>query len=128
VIEVAGSSLERDRTIKQRIYATAGISQYVIVNLVHSRVEVFGRAGLGARSVSPADGALGGGGDRSSAAGESPAGDLRRGLPAVGISRALKTHPLSSVMPFPAPTDTSRRAQRYSFPLGGRRCCSGITA
>jgi len=42
VIEVAGSSLERDRTIKQRIYATAGISQYVIVNLVHSRVEVFG--------------------------------------------------------------------------------------
>jgi Uma2 family endonuclease len=41
VIEVAGSSLERDRTIKQRIYATAGIPQYVIVNLLQSRVEVF---------------------------------------------------------------------------------------
>jgi Uma2 family endonuclease len=43
VIEVAGSSLDRDRTIKQRIYAAAGIPQYVIVNLVHSRVEVFER-------------------------------------------------------------------------------------
>jgi len=41
VIEVAGSSLERDRTIKQRIYALAGIPQYVIVNLVDSRVEIF---------------------------------------------------------------------------------------
>jgi Uma2 family endonuclease len=41
VIEVAGSSLTRDRTIKQRIYATAGIPQYAIANLVHFRVEVF---------------------------------------------------------------------------------------
>jgi hypothetical protein len=41
VIEVAGSSLERDRTIKQRIYAVAGIPQYVIANLIGSRVEVF---------------------------------------------------------------------------------------
>ena len=41
VIEVAGSSLERDRTIKQRIYAAAGIPQYVIINLVQARVEVF---------------------------------------------------------------------------------------
>ncbi len=41
VIEVAGTSLERDRTIKQRIYAVAGIPQYVIVNLLHSRVEIF---------------------------------------------------------------------------------------
>jgi len=41
VIEVAGTSLERDRTIKQRIYAAAGIPQYVIANLIHSRVEVF---------------------------------------------------------------------------------------
>jgi Uma2 family endonuclease len=40
-IEVAGTSLERDRTIKQRIYAVAGIPQYVIVNLIHSRIEVF---------------------------------------------------------------------------------------
>ena len=43
VIEVAGSSLERDRTVKQRIYATAGIPQYVIANLVDSRIEVFER-------------------------------------------------------------------------------------
>ncbi|HSS49317.1 MAG TPA: Uma2 family endonuclease [Thermoanaerobaculia bacterium] len=43
VIEVAGSSLDRDRTVKQRIYATAGIPQYVIVNLVDSRLEVFER-------------------------------------------------------------------------------------
>ena len=41
VIEVAGTSLERDRTVKQRIYAVAGIPQYVIVNLVDSRVEIF---------------------------------------------------------------------------------------
>lgn len=41
VIEVAGSSLERDRTIRQRIYAVAGIPQYVIANLNDSRVEVF---------------------------------------------------------------------------------------
>jgi len=41
VIEVAGTSLERDRTIKQRIYAAAGIPQYVIVNLIQSRVEIF---------------------------------------------------------------------------------------
>ena len=41
VIEVAGTSLERDRTVKQRIYATAGIPQYIIVNLLQSRVEVF---------------------------------------------------------------------------------------
>ncbi len=43
VIEVSGSSLDRDRTVKQRIYATAGIPQYVIVNLVDSHLEVFER-------------------------------------------------------------------------------------
>jgi len=41
VIEVAASSLERDRTTKQRIYAEAAIAQYVIVNLVESRVEIY---------------------------------------------------------------------------------------
>ena len=41
IIEVAGTSLERDRTVKYRIYAAAGIPQYVIVNLLQSRVEVF---------------------------------------------------------------------------------------
>lgn len=40
VIEVADSSLARDRTTKLRIYAAAGIQQYVIVNLVDRRVEV----------------------------------------------------------------------------------------
>ena len=41
VIEVSASSLERDRTTKQRIYARAGIAQYVIVNLIDQRVEVY---------------------------------------------------------------------------------------
>jgi Uma2 family endonuclease len=41
VIEVAGTSLERDRTTKKRIYAAAGIPQYLIVNLAGSRVEIF---------------------------------------------------------------------------------------
>lgn len=41
VIEVSSSSLERDRTTKQRIYAEAAIAQYVIVNLVDRRVEVY---------------------------------------------------------------------------------------
>lgn len=40
VIEVADSSLLRDRTTKLRIYAGAGIQQYVIVNLVDRQVEV----------------------------------------------------------------------------------------
>ena len=40
LIEVAESSLDRDRTTKQRIYATAGIEQYVILNLVDLRAEV----------------------------------------------------------------------------------------
>lgn len=41
VIEVADSSLDRDRTTKQRVYAASGIPQYVIVNLVDGTVEVF---------------------------------------------------------------------------------------
>lgn len=41
VIEIAASSLERDRTTKQRIYAQAGVAQYVSVNLVEQRVEVY---------------------------------------------------------------------------------------
>ncbi len=41
VFEVSESSLEHDRTHKLRIYASAGISQYVIVNLVDDRLEVF---------------------------------------------------------------------------------------
>lgn len=40
VIEVSDSSLERDRTTKQRIYARASIPQYLIVNLVERCVEL----------------------------------------------------------------------------------------
>ena len=57
VIEVAGTSLDRDRTTKKRIYAAAGIPQYLIVNLTGSRIELLRRAGLRARSVPPAGGA-----------------------------------------------------------------------
>lgn len=41
VIEVADSSLERDRTIKKRIYARAGIPIYWIVNLPERQIEVY---------------------------------------------------------------------------------------
>ncbi|MBI3463130.1 MAG: Uma2 family endonuclease [Planctomycetes bacterium] len=40
-IEVAESSLEYDRRTKQRIYATAGIPLYWIVNLPESQIEVY---------------------------------------------------------------------------------------
>ena len=39
--EVADSSLRYDRTTKQRLYATAGIPRYVIVNLVDRTVELY---------------------------------------------------------------------------------------
>jgi Uma2 family endonuclease len=48
VIEVADSSLDRDRGTKMRIYADAGIEQYVIVNLVERVVEVYERPVRGA--------------------------------------------------------------------------------
>ena len=41
VVEVAGVSLQRDQTLKRRIYATAGIPQYWIVNLVDRCIEVY---------------------------------------------------------------------------------------
>lgn len=41
VIEVADSSLARDRGAKKRIYAAAGVSVYWIVNLIDSRIEVY---------------------------------------------------------------------------------------
>ena len=41
VIEVSESSLRQDRTEKSVVYAAAGIPQYVIVNLVDDRLEVF---------------------------------------------------------------------------------------
>ena len=40
VFEVAHSSLRSDRRVKQRLYASAGIPIYVIINLVDNMVEV----------------------------------------------------------------------------------------
>ncbi|MCY3021718.1 MAG: Uma2 family endonuclease [Planctomycetota bacterium] len=40
VIEVADSSLSDDRTIKQRLYADAGIPQYLIINIPDKQIEV----------------------------------------------------------------------------------------
>ena len=41
VIEVADSTLERNRGVKLRSYARAGIAEYWIVNLLERQVEVF---------------------------------------------------------------------------------------
>jgi Uma2 family endonuclease len=41
IVEVADSTLERDRTLKQQIYARAGISTYWIVNLVNFQLEIY---------------------------------------------------------------------------------------
>ena len=41
VIEVAGESLRKDRRVKARIYARAGIPEYWLVNLDESCLEVF---------------------------------------------------------------------------------------
>jgi Uma2 family endonuclease len=38
---VSDSTLERDRTIKQRLYARAGIPVYWIVNLPEQQIEVY---------------------------------------------------------------------------------------
>lgn len=41
VIEVAESSLGADRTSKLAIYAAAGIPQFVLINLIDNRIELF---------------------------------------------------------------------------------------
>ncbi|MEC4819182.1 MAG: Uma2 family endonuclease, partial [Scytonema sp. PMC 1069.18] len=41
VVEVADSSLEKDRTVKKRIYARAAIPVYWIVNLIEQQLEVY---------------------------------------------------------------------------------------
>jgi hypothetical protein len=41
VVEVADSSLNKDRTTKQRIYADHGIGQYLIVNLIDQVIEEY---------------------------------------------------------------------------------------
>ena len=41
VIEVSDSTLEKDRTIKAPLYATASIPEYWIVNLVDKQIEIY---------------------------------------------------------------------------------------
>ena len=41
IVEVSNSSLRTDRGVKARIYATAGVPEYWVVNLVDEQVEVF---------------------------------------------------------------------------------------
>ncbi len=41
LIEVSDSSLDRDRTTKQRIFAKAGVGQYIILNLADRQAEVY---------------------------------------------------------------------------------------
>ncbi len=41
IIEVADSTLDRDRTSKQRLYARAGIPIYWIINLPEKQIEVY---------------------------------------------------------------------------------------
>jgi Uma2 family endonuclease len=41
VIEVAHSSIRRDRELKAAIYASVGIKQYVLINLENNTVEVY---------------------------------------------------------------------------------------
>ncbi|MEG4633129.1 Uma2 family endonuclease [Microcoleus sp. AR_TQ3_B6] len=41
IIEVSDTTLQRDRTVKKRIYARAGVAIYWIVNLVEEQVEVY---------------------------------------------------------------------------------------
>ncbi len=43
IVEVAESSLNRDRTFKARLYARAGVADYWIVNLVDEVLEVYRR-------------------------------------------------------------------------------------
>ena len=47
LIEVSDSSLQHDRVTKQRIYADAGIAQYVIVNLIDGAIEIYSVPELG---------------------------------------------------------------------------------
>lgn len=52
VVEVADASLRRDRSIKRRVYARAGIREYWIVDLINRRVEVYSQpSGEAYRSV-----------------------------------------------------------------------------
>jgi Uma2 family endonuclease len=47
VIEVADASLRRDRTTKQRIYADAGIEDYILINRPQRTIEVYTQPQVG---------------------------------------------------------------------------------
>jgi len=42
VVEVTDATLQRDRTLKLRVYASAGIAVYCILNLLERQLEVYG--------------------------------------------------------------------------------------
>lgn len=48
VVEVADATLERDRGLKQRLYAAAGIAHYWILNLVDRQLECYAKPAIGA--------------------------------------------------------------------------------
>ena len=48
IIEVADSSLSRDRGYKLQLYANAGIAMYVIVNLIDRKVKIYQEPIIGA--------------------------------------------------------------------------------
>ena len=53
IVEVSDDSLQRDRTVKQRLYARCGLPEYWILALPHARLEVYRDPGEdGYRSVS----------------------------------------------------------------------------
>jgi hypothetical protein len=63
VFEAAASSLAADRTTKQRIYADAGVPQYVVINIPEACVEFFeeplrGQGSYGRVTVLKAGGVL----------------------------------------------------------------------
>jgi Uma2 family endonuclease len=41
VVEIADSSVRRDRNLKKRVYGRAGVAQYWVVNLVGDSIEVY---------------------------------------------------------------------------------------
>ena len=47
IVEVADSSLERDRTLKARVYCQSGVPEYWVVNLVDSKIVIFRSPGNG---------------------------------------------------------------------------------
>jgi Uma2 family endonuclease len=53
VIEVADASLRRDRTVKLKAYASAGIPMYVVVNLVDNQVELYSPQPAGGDYAAP---------------------------------------------------------------------------